>query len=335
MTSLPPLPNEPQRLTLLTYNAQRVQRRDMDQVPRESILPPEGMVRWLNLAGLAPEDLAGLADLLDMHPLEREIIQKGDARPGLEFWNEHQLITVRGLALRGEDGTLDAQSISLLIKDNLVVSLQASAEDHFSAIATAVTQGGGRVRRMGADYLVYLLLDKLLDQYFEILERLGEQVGDLEELLFDTPEPVRILQIRTLKTSMIVLRRAIWPLREVVARLERGDALPVTPETTIYLHQLYDQVVEIMDTVETLRDMVSDLMELYLSSLSNRMNETIKVLTLISTLFIPLTFITSLYGMNFRYMPELNWRWSYAVLWGILLTLLVVMVCYFRRKKWL
>jgi magnesium transporter len=332
---VPPPEGDSKRLTVLTYNAQEVQRRDLDQVPSESLLPPEGKVRWMNLAGLAASDLAVLSQVLDLHPLEVEIIQDSGARPGLEFWNEHQLITLRTLTLEDASHTLVPQPISLFIQDSLVVSLQASADDRFAAIETAVAQGSGRVRRMGADYLVYLLLDHLLDQYFAILEQLGEEVGDLEEQLFDAPEPARLLQIHNHKANMITLRRAIWPLREVASRLERGDAFPLNPDTAVYMRQLYDQVVEIMDTVEILRDMVSDLMELYLSSISNRMNETMKVLTVISTLFIPLTFVTSLYGMNFRYMPELGWRWGYAGLWGILLAMLVVMFFYFRRKGWM
>jgi magnesium transporter len=179
------------------------------------------------------------------------------------------------------------------------------------------------------------LIDAVVDGYFGVVEHLGEQVEALEEELVETPDRETLRRIYALRRQLLILRKAIWPLREVVSELQRGDSPLVAPETLIYLRDLYDHVYQVMDTVETLREMVAGMIDIYLSSISNRLNEVMKVLTMFSTIFIPLTFIVGIYGMNFRYMPELVSRWGYPAVWAVMITMTATMVYYFRRKQWI
>ena len=188
---------------------------------------------------------------------------------------------------------------------------------------------------MGADYLAYALIDAVVDNYFVVLEGVGETLEFLEEELVADPRPETLQTIHNLKRDMIILRKSVWPLREVVGGLLRGEPSLIGESITVYLRDVYDHTIQVIDTIETFRDMISGMLDIYLSSVSNRMNEVMKVLTIIATIFIPLTLIAGLYGMNFKYMPELEWRWGYPLVWLVMLTVAVLMLLYFRRKKWL
>jgi len=188
---------------------------------------------------------------------------------------------------------------------------------------------------MGADYLAYALLDAVVDNYFVVLEQVGEKIEFLEEELVTNPMPETLQIIHNLKRDMIFLRKSIWPLREAVGGLGRGETPLIGDSISIYLRDVYDHTIQVIDTIETFRDMISGMLDIYLSSISNRMNEVMKVLTIIATIFIPLTLVTGLYGMNFKYMPELEWRWGYPMVWVIMLAVSAAMLVYFRRKKWL
>jgi magnesium transporter len=178
-------------------------------------------------------------------------------------------------------------------------------------------------------------LDVIVDNYFILLERFGDRIESLEEELIDKPTPKTINTIYRLKREMIFLRRSVWPLREVINGLQRGESTLITPSTQVYLRDVYDHTVHVIDTMEILRDVLSGMIDIYLSSISYRMNEVMKVLTIVSTVFIPLTFIVGVYGMNFEYLPELKWRWAYPALWVIMLGIAIGMLVYFKRKKWL
>ena len=182
---------------------------------------------------------------------------------------------------------------------------------------------------------MYALVDAIVDHYFVVLEKIGDEVESLEEELVANPSPQTLQTIHKLKRELIFLRRSVWPLREVVGTLERGEVDFIQSKTTVFLRDVYDHTIQVIDMVETLRDMASGMLDVYLSSVSNRMNEVMKVLTIIATIFIPLTFIAGIYGMNFKYMPELEWRWSYPLLWLLMIGLFVTMLLFFRKKKWL
>jgi magnesium transporter len=207
--------------------------------------------------------------------------------------------------------------------------------DVFDPIRERIRNGKGRLRKMGADYLAYALLDSIVDNYFIIMEKLGERIEFLEEELVTRPTAETLRVIHQLKREMIFLRKAVWPLREVVSGLERGESSLMKESTRIYLRDVYDHTIQVIDAIETFRDMVSGMLDIYLSSISNRMNAVMKVLTIIATIFMPLTFIAGIYGMNFKYMPELEWQWGYPAIWLVVLCIGISMLIYFKKKKWL
>ncbi len=193
----------------------------------------------------------------------------------------------------------------------------------------------GRLRKAGPDYLAHAIIDGIVDSYFVILDRLGERIEDLENALISNPAPETLRAIQSLKREMILLRKSVWPLREMIGSLGRSDSPLIREPSVIYFRDVHDHAVQVIDTIETYRDMLSGMLDIYLSTISNKMNEIMKVLTIIATIFMPLTFIAGVYGMNFKYMPELEWAWGYFVIWGVMLAIAVWMLVYFKRKKWL
>jgi magnesium transporter len=193
----------------------------------------------------------------------------------------------------------------------------------------------GRVRKMGPDYLAYALIDAIVDHYFVILEELGEEIEVMEDELIKDPCPKNLQLVHYLKSNTIFLRKPVWPLREVVSGLERSGSALIKKPTLVFLRNLYDHTIQVIDTIETYRDIISSMVDIYLSSLNYRLNEVMKVLTVIATIFMPLTFITGIYGMNFKYLPELNWRWGYLWFWSFIVIVALLMILHFRRRKWL
>jgi magnesium transporter len=230
---------------------------------------------------------------------------------------------------------VQSEQVSLILGPNFVISFQEAGGDVFDPVRERIRTGKGRVRKMGPDYLAYSLIDAVVDNYFIILENLGERVEALEEKLISDPKRETLHALHVLKREMIYLRKSVWPLREVISGLERAESGLIKEPTGIFFRDVYDHTIQVIDTVETYRDMLSGMLDIYLSSISNRMNEVMKVLTIIATIFIPLTFIAGVYGMNFKFMPELEWRWGYFLIVGIMLAIGLVMVIYFRRKRWM
>jgi magnesium Mg(2+) and cobalt Co(2+) transport protein (corA) len=234
-----------------------------------------------------------------------------------------------------EDNEIQVEQVSLILGKNYVISFQEREGDVFNAIRERIRNNIGRIRKLGADYLVYALIDAIIDNYFIIIEKLGEKIENLEDKVSSRPKPANLRVIHRLKRDLIFLRKSVWPLREVISILERGESSLILESTNVYLRDIYGHTIQVMDTVETLRDMTSGILEIYLSSVSNRMNEIMKMLTIVATIFIPLTFITGIYGMNFRYMPEIKWFWGYPIVLLGMLIIGIVMVIYFKRKKWM
>jgi magnesium transporter len=230
---------------------------------------------------------------------------------------------------------MNADQLSLVFGPNYVLSFQETPGDCFGAIRDRIRGGKGRIRKLGPDYLAYALIDAVVDNYFFVLEKLGEKIDGLEERLIAEPRRDLLREIHALKRGMIDLRKSVWPLREVVGGLERLESPLVRKSTGVFLRDLYDHAVQVIDTVESFREILTSMLETYLSSVSNRMNEVMKVLTIIATIFIPITFLVGVYGMNFEFMPEIRWRWGYPAVWAAIVVSVVAMLAYFRRKKWL
>jgi magnesium transporter len=234
-----------------------------------------------------------------------------------------------------ETSGIEMEQISIVLGTRFVITFQEQEKDIFDPLRLRIRSGKGRIRQYGADYLAYSLLDMVVDHYFVILENLGERLELLEDELISEPSSATLQKIHEFKREMLHLRRSVWPLREVIGGLQRGESALFQQATLIYLRDVYEHTIQVIDTIETYRDIVAGLLDVYLSSVSNKMNEVMKVLTIIATIFIPLTFLTGLYGMNLDYMPEMHWRWSYPALWLVLIAISGIMLVYFRKKGWL
>jgi len=265
-----------------------------------------------------------------------EDILNTEQRPKTENYSDYLYIVMKMLYADVSANVVLTEQISLVLGQNYVISFQEGIEgDVFGQVRERLRNEKGKARKLGADYLVYSLIDAVVDNYFSVLETLGEQIEALEEKLVANPTSNTLQEIHYLKREMIFLRKAVWPLREVISSLQRGDSILVQDITRLYLRDVYDHTIQVIDTVETYRDMVSGMLDIYLSSVSNRLNAVMKVLTIIATIFMPLTFLAGVYGMNFKYMPELEWRYGYGMIWALMIFIGLYMLVYFRKKKWL
>lgn len=323
------------RIRRIRYDEQLYE--DLDLAVGQPLAPPldERQVTWISVIGLHQVDvIEAIGKAFDVHPLALEDIVHAGQRPKLDDY-ERQLFIVLNALESVDDQHIAAEQVSLLVGPNYVVSFQEHDSALFDPVRERVKAGKGRCRKLGADYLAYALLDTVVDHYFVVLERFSEVTERLEETLIQHPDPNVPGTLHGLKRQMILLRKSVWPLREVVSGLQRIESPLITDATQLYLRDVYDHTVRVIDTIETLRDLLSGMLDIYLSSLSYRLNEVMKVLTVIATIFIPLTFLTSIYGMNFADMPELKWRWGYPAVWLLIIAIGGGMVYYFRKKRWL
>ena len=330
------------RITIIDYDETHFEEKEVTAV--EECLPFKDTptVTWINIDGIHQvEVIEKIGKQFNLHPLVLEDILNTGQRPKVEDFEHYLYIVLKMLYYDDKDSEIKAEQVSLLVGSNFVISFQERKGDVFNPVRERMRGSKGRIRKMGADYLAYALLDMIVDNYFVILERLGEKIENLEEELMSNPTPEISQEIHRLKGDMIFLRKSVWPLREVINGLTRGESALIKESTGIYLRDVYDHTIQVIDTIETYRDVVSGMVDTYLSSLSNRMNEVMKVLTIIAVIFIPLTFIAGIYGMNFNpeaspwNMPELNWGYGYLSALGVMVLVALGMVIYFKRKKWL
>jgi magnesium transporter len=328
-------PSEPVGIQVMDYDLQHLTELTFSD-PEECLAFKESSTTtWINLNGVHQLDLLEkIGTDFGLHPLVLEDIANTEHRPKTEDFDAYLFLVLKMLQF-DEIAGLRTEQISLILAQGMVLSFQERQSDVFDGVRERLRNSKGRIRRMEADYLAYALLDAVVDSYFGILEQIGEQIERLEDELVLEPTPHTLEKIHHFKREMILLRRAVWPLRELINGLQRSESVLINETTGIFLRDVYDHTIHIIDTVETFRDILSGLLDLYLSSISNRMNEVMKVLTIIATIFIPLTFIAGVYGMNFDHMPELHWRWSYPLLWLIMLGIAGGMFRYFRKKRWL
>ncbi len=327
---------ETPKITIIDYDETHFQEKEVKTIDECFIFKDKPTVTWINIDGLHQvEILEKLGECYGLHPLVLEDILNTDQRPKMEDYGEYIYIVLKMLDYNDKSNEIEPEQMSLILGPNFVFSFQEREGDTFNPIRERIRNSKGRIRKMGADYLAYTLLDSIVDNYFIILEKLGEKIEFLEEKLVTRPTPETLQVIHYLKREMISFRKAVWPLREVVSGLERGESSLIKGPTKIYLRDVYDHTIQTIDTIETYRDMVSGMLDIYLSSVSNRLNSVMKVLTIIATIFMPLTFLAGVYGMNFKYMPELEWRWGYPVTWLIMAGIGISMLIYFRKKRWL
>ncbi len=291
-------------------------------------------VVWLNVDGLGDaEAIRKFGEIFGIHPLALEDVINVQQRPKVEPYEKYLFIVMQML-LAGEK--LDTEQLSLFLGGDFVLTFQEQpGGDCFAPIRDRIRKNHGRIRATGPDYLAYSLLDAVVDYYFPVLERYGERLEDIEQEVVTQPARETLARIHNIKRDLLTLRRAVWPMREALNSLLRDDNPFIARETRTYLRDCYDHSVRIIDILETSRETAFGLLETYLSSVSNRMNEVIKVLTIITTIFMPLTFIAGVYGMNFAHMPEINWPWAYPAVLALMAAVAAAMLVYFRRKRWL
>jgi magnesium transporter len=324
------------KIAIIDYDQKDYQEKEAEKIEECFPFKDKPTVTWINIDGLQEvEIIEKIGAHFGIHPLVLEDIVHTGQRPKAEDLGDYLFIVLKMLYHDESEDEMMGEQVSLLLGPNYVISFQEREGDIFNPIRERIRNSKGRIRKAGADYLAYALLDAIVDHYFVILEKLGEKIESLEEELVTNPTPETLQVIHTLKRNLIFLRKSVWPLREVISGLERGESPLITEPTGIYLRDVYDHTIQVIDTIETFRDMVSGMLDIYLSSISNRMNEVMKVLTIIATIFIPLTFIAGVYGMNFKFMPELEWHWGYFVALVVMGSIVGSMVLYFKRKRWL
>lgn len=322
------------RVRVFNYDEQRLEERQLGGVEECLSYKDKGGVTWINIDGLhEAEVLEKLGETFGLHPLMLEDIANTEQRPKLEDYGGYLYVVIKML-YRPDHGIL-AEQLSLVIGKDLVLSFQERQGTVFDPIIERLRNGKGRARGLGADFLAYQLIDAAIDNYFIVLERLSDEVEVLEERVITSPKPGGLQDLHRLKKDMIHLRRSIWPLRDVITAMQRGDSPLISEAMRIYLRDVYDHVAAAADAIEVMRDLLNSMLEIHMSSMSNRLNEVLKVLTIITTLFIPMTFIVGVYGMNFKYMPELDWPWGYPAVLLLMSGVAGGMFIYFKRKKWL
>jgi magnesium transporter len=324
------------RIRILDYDENQFQEKEAKTIEECFPFKDKPTTTWINIDGLHQVDIIEkIGKKFDFHPLLLEDILNTEQRPKIEDFETHIYIVLKMLYYDEKTNEITSEQISIIFGHNFVISFQEKEGDIFDPIRERIRTGKGRIRKMGADYLAYSLMDGIVDSYFIILEKLGENIEVVEETMITDPKPETLRGIHSLKRKMISLRKSVWPLREVLSALERSDSSLIREPTRIYLKDVYDHTIQVIDTVETYRDVLSGMLDVYLSSISNKMNEIMKVLTIIATIFIPLTFIAGVYGMNFEFMPELGWRWGYPAIWVVMISVGISMLVYFRKKKWI
>jgi magnesium transporter len=323
-------------LSVVDYNPDEFIMKDLQKVEEVAAFRDSPPVTWLNVIGLQDvQVLEKLGEIFNLHPLILEDILNTDQRPKVEIYDDHIFIVLKILSYDKNIREISSEQVSLILGNNYIISFLENQGELFLPVKERIKNPKGRHRTHGADYLAYALIDIIVDHYFLILENLAEEIEILEENAIEDTSPDFIRNIQLMKRELIYIRKSVWPLRELIGTLFRGDSSLITEFTKPYFKDVYDHTIQIIDTIENFRDIISGILDVYLTKVSNRMNEIMKVLTIIATIFIPLTFIAGVYGMNFEFMPELKWRWAYPSLWIIMLSIFIGMIAFFRRKKWI
>ena len=327
---------ERSRITVIDYDETNFLEKEVASVEECFPFKDTATVTWINVDGVADAAVIGeLGAKFDIHPLVLEDIMTTTQRPKTEDLGNVVFVVLRMIECAKDGSDIVADQLSLILGPNFVLSFQETPGDCLGPVRERIRGGKGRIRKLGPDYLAYALIDAVVDNYFFVLEKLGEKIDGLEEKLIVEPRRELLHEIHGLKREMIDLRKAVWPLREVVSGLERMESSLIKKTTNVFLRDLYDHTIQVIDTVESFREILASMLETYLSSVSNRMNEVMKVLTIISTIFIPITFLAGVYGMNFKHFPEIGWPWGYAFFWAIVCVAVGGMFRFFYKRKWL
>jgi len=324
------------KITLMNYDPANMLEKQLPAIEASFPYRDTPPVTWINVDGLHEIDVIEKIGVhFGIHPLVLEDILNTGQRTKAEDFENYIYIVLKMLVFDETVDHITAEQVSLILGPHFLISFQEKEGDVFDFVRERIRKARGRIRKSGCDYLAYALMDAVVDHYFAILEKLGDKIELIEDQLLEKPTPRILEDIHHLKREIIFFRKQVWPLREVISSLIKEPSELIQETTHIFLRDVYDHTIQVIDTIESFRDVLSGLSDLYLSTVSNRMNEVMKVLTIMATIFIPLTFIAGIYGMNFEFMPELKWRWAYPGLWVMLILIFVAMMAWFKKKKWI
>lgn len=322
-------------ISVITYNRSVLEKRIVKSI--DEILPhiSQDAVTWVIIDGLKDVSIVdAIGKHFSIHSLVLEDILNTHQRPKFEEFDDYLYIVLKGIAL-GDEYNVIYEQISLLVLTNMVFTFKEKPDRVLEPIINRLANGKSHIRNMGSDYLAYVIMDAVVDEYFALQDTFDELIEAVEDELLLDPTAQTLATIQKIKRELIFLRRSVSPLRELLASIQRSDSDLIDERTKRYFNDVYDHAIRIIEAIESYRDLIAGMLDIYLSSVSNKMNETMKVLTVFASIFIPLTFIAGVYGMNFEYMPELKWKWSYPVLWAVFVAVSVFLLAYFKRKKWL
>lgn len=327
---------EKTKITVIDYDQSTCREFEAETIEECFPFRDSPTVTWINIDGLHEVDIIEKTGThFGFHSLLQEDIVHTGQRPKLETFEAYIFIVLKMFYYAAEEQEVEAEQVSIILGSNFVISFQEREGDTFNFVRDRIRNSRGRIRRMGPDYLAYALTDSIVDNYFYILEQYGERIELLEEELTVNPTIETLNVIHKLKKEILLLRKSVWPLREVIGGLEREESPLIGDAIQMFIRDLYDHTIQVIDSVETLQEILSGMQDLYLSSVSNKMNEVMKVLTIFAAIFIPLTFMAGIYGMNFEYMPELKIPWAYPALWVAMITVALGLIAFFKRKNWM
>lgn len=324
------------KISIINYGEEGYEEKNSITLDEFLTFVPSYPVRWINVEGISDvETITKICNFFNLHPLVLEDILNIEQRPKMEEYDGYIFIIANTLRWN-ERREIVKEQISFILGENFLLSFQEGIEgDLFDPLRNAIRSGKASLRKMKSDYLLYLLIDAIVDQYFFILENLGEEMENIEKGSLRVPSEKLMSRFHEVRKKIMYLRKSIWPMREVISKFEKSDLPFITENMRIHMRDVHDHIIYIIETVETYRETLSSLLEIFLSNISNRTNEIVKVLTIITTLFMPLTFIAGIYGMNFRYMPELEMKWGYPAVLLLMLLIALFLIFYFKRKKWI
>lgn len=325
---------EKTKITVIDYDLEDFKELTLDKVEDCYSYKDKPSVTWINVDGVHETDIIEkIGNHFNIHPLVLEDIANTGQRPKTEDFDEYIYIVLKMLHQPNQE--IISEQVSIIFGKNFVISFQEGCGDVFNTIRERIRNNKGRIRKEGADYLSYSLVDAVVDNYFIILEKIGETIESMETKVVRDPAPETLQSIHDLKREMIYIRKSVWPLRELINSLIREQSNLIKKDTRIFLRDVYDHTIQVIDAVESFRDLVSGMLDVYMSSVSNKMNEVMKVLTIFAAIFIPLTFIAGIYGMNFQYMPELAWQYGYFIILFIMFLTGLSLIIFFKKKNWM
>lgn len=323
------------RISILKYSTDNFLEKECEKIDECITIKDEEKVSWINIDGLHnTEIIADIGKKFDLHPLLLEDVLNTRHRPKVEEFDNYLFLSLKMIGINSKNDNIEFEQVSLVLGKKWLISFQEQEGDIFDSLRHRIRESKGNIRHKETDYLLYRLIDTVVDNYFYVIEFINEATDKLEERILNNPDKEVLHEIQHLKKQVINFRKAVYPLRETISTIQKDNAF-INENTMRYLRDVYEHIIQLIESIDTERDTLANLTDLYHTGISNRMNQVMQVLTIIATIFIPLTFIAGIYGMNFDNMPELHWKYGYFAVWGIMLILFMVMILFFKRKKWM